>query len=49
MKTLANNFAAVNWSGGGIIKEAGVLWDITSITLAAANFPELVATTPQKT
>ncbi|EMD85057.1 hypothetical protein COCC4DRAFT_31650 [Bipolaris maydis ATCC 48331] len=39
----------VNWSGGGQIKDPNVLWDINSLTLAAANFPDLVALTPQRT
>ncbi|XP_014562071.1 hypothetical protein COCVIDRAFT_22035 [Bipolaris victoriae FI3] len=39
----------VNWSGGGQIKDPNVIWDINSLTLAAANFTDLVAMTPQRT
>jgi hypothetical protein len=41
-------FPGVNWSGGGQIKETDVIWDVTSLTVAAANFPDLVAMTPQR-
>lgn len=41
--------AAVNWSGGGNIKEPNVLWDISNLTLAAAMFPHKVMHTPQRT
>ena len=40
---------AVNWSGGGQIKDSNIIWDVNSLTLAAANFPDLVAMTPQRT
>jgi len=39
---------AVNWSGGGQIKEIDAVWDIDSLTTAASNFPELCAMTPQR-
>lgn len=39
---------AVNWSGGGKIKDENVLWNISSLTLAAANFADRVAECPQK-
>ena len=40
---------AVNWSGGGSIKDPTDDWDIASLKKAAAAFPELVAITPQRT
>lgn len=40
---------AVNWSGGGSIKEPSEAWTIESMTNAAAQFPDLVAMTPQRT
>ncbi|KAI6780910.1 uncharacterized protein J7T54_007390 [Emericellopsis cladophorae] len=39
----------VNWSGGGQIKPTNAIWDVNSLTLAAANFPENVSRTPQRT
>ena len=40
---------AVNWSGGGSIKNAGEDWTIETLKMAAAAFPDLVAVTPQRT
>lgn len=40
---------AVNWSGGGSIKDPEEAWTITSIQRAAAAFPDLVAICPQRT
>ncbi|ETI27792.1 hypothetical protein G647_00241 [Cladophialophora carrionii CBS 160.54] len=45
---MAETTISVNWSGGGQIKETDVIWDVTSLTIAAANFPDLVAMTPQR-
>ena len=40
---------AVNWSGGGSIKNPGEDWSIDTLKMAAAAFPDLVAITPQRT
>ncbi|CEO58470.1 hypothetical protein PMG11_03194 [Penicillium brasilianum] len=40
---------AVNWSGGGRIKDPTEDWSIASLKKAAAAFPDLVAITPQRT
>lgn len=40
---------AVNWSGGGSIKDPLDDWTIDSLKRAAAAFPDLVAITPQRT
>lgn len=40
---------AVNWSGGGRIKDPSEDWSIASLKKAAAAFPDLVAITPQRT
>ncbi|KAH7358861.1 hypothetical protein B0T11DRAFT_341079 [Plectosphaerella cucumerina] len=40
---------AVNWSGGGSIKNPGDDWSIATLKRTAAAFPELVAITPQRT
>jgi hypothetical protein len=40
---------AVNWSGGGSIKDPSDDWDISTLKKAAAAFPDLVAITPQRT
>lgn len=40
---------AVNWSGGGSIKNPSEDWSIDSLKKAAAAFPDLVAITPQRT
>jgi len=40
---------AVNWSGGGSIKNPQDDWDIDTLKKAAAAFPECVAITPQRT
>ncbi|KAJ5263841.1 hypothetical protein N7478_011446 [Penicillium angulare] len=40
---------AVNWSGGGRIKDPTEDWSISSLKKAAAAFPDLVAITPQRT
>lgn len=40
---------AVNWSGGGSIKEPSEPWTMESMTKVAAAFPDLVAMTPQRT
>jgi len=40
---------AVNWSGGGSIKDPSDDWDINTLKKAAAAFPDLVAITPQRT
>lgn len=40
---------AVNWMGGGQIKDSKQLWDIESVYAAAAAFPQNVAKTPQRT
>ena len=40
---------AVNWSGGGSIKDPTEDWNIDSLKKAAAAFPDLVAITPQRT
>jgi hypothetical protein len=40
---------AVNWSGGGSIKDPSEAWTIESMKKAAAAFPDLVAITPQRT
>ncbi|KAL1622537.1 hypothetical protein SLS56_008715 [Neofusicoccum ribis] len=39
----------VSWSGGGSIKPMNEPWTIDTLRAAAAKFPELVATTPQRT
>ncbi|KAB2572405.1 hypothetical protein DBV05_g8943 [Lasiodiplodia theobromae] len=39
----------VSWSGGGNIKPMDEPWTIDTLRAAAARFPELVATTPQRT
>ncbi|GME51320.1 Phenylacetyl-ligase [Neofusicoccum parvum] len=39
----------VSWSGGGNIKPMNEPWTIDTLRAAAAKFPELVATTPQRT
>ena len=49
MKTSTETTVTVNWSGGGQIKPSDAIWDVNSLTLAAANFPDLVAKTPQRT
>ncbi|KAF2497632.1 hypothetical protein BU16DRAFT_457309 [Lophium mytilinum] len=40
---------AVNWSGGGSIKDPEEAWTMESMKKAAAAFPDLVAITPQRT
>ncbi|VUC37255.1 unnamed protein product [Clonostachys rosea] len=40
---------AVNWSGGGSIKDPLDDWTIDNLKRAAAAFPDLVAITPQRT
>jgi hypothetical protein len=40
---------AVNWSGGGSIKNPGDDWSIATLKRTAAAFPDLVAITPQRT
>ncbi|OJJ42180.1 hypothetical protein ASPZODRAFT_35469, partial [Penicilliopsis zonata CBS 506.65] len=40
---------AVNWSGGGSIKDPGDDWTFGVLKGAAAAFPDLVAITPQRT
>lgn len=40
---------AVNWSGGGSIKNPKDDWGIDTLKMAAAAFPECVAITPQRT
>ena len=40
---------AVNWSGGGSIKNPQDDWSIEALKKAAAAFPDLVAITPQRT
>jgi hypothetical protein len=40
---------AINWSGGGSIKDPEEGWTVDSITKVAAAFPDLVAITPQRT
>jgi len=40
---------AVNWAGGGSIKDPGLDWNITTLKQAAAAFPDFVAITPQRT
>ncbi|KAK0629294.1 hypothetical protein B0T17DRAFT_652973 [Bombardia bombarda] len=40
---------AVNWSGGGSIKDPSEEWSIATLKRAAAAFPDLVAITPQRT
>ncbi|KAF2007639.1 hypothetical protein P154DRAFT_152 [Amniculicola lignicola CBS 123094] len=40
---------SVNWSGGGKLKKEDAVWDVNSLTLAAANFPDKVMMTPQRT
>ncbi|CAO2650018.1 Nn.00g013100.m01.CDS01 [Neocucurbitaria sp. VM-36] len=49
IQTSTETTITVNWSGGGQLKDTNVIWDVNSLTLAAANFPELVAMTPQRT
>lgn len=49
VETSTETTVTVNWSGGGQIKASDVLWDVNSLTLAAANFPDLVSRTPQRT
>lgn len=49
LETNTETTVSVNWSGGGKIKDDNVLWNVESLTLAAANFPDRVAETPQKT
>jgi hypothetical protein len=39
---------AVNWSGGGQLKEVNAPWDVDTMLQVAYNFPELVAMTPQR-
>lgn len=39
---------AVNWSGGGSIKNPNKDWHIDTLKQAAAAFPDLVAMTPQR-
>ncbi|KAK5679287.1 hypothetical protein LTS10_008102 [Elasticomyces elasticus] len=48
MESNTETSISVNWSGGGQIKQTNVIWDIDSLTLAAVNFPDLVAMTPQR-
>jgi hypothetical protein len=40
---------AVNWSGGGSIKDPSDEWTINTLKKTAAAFPDLVAITPQRT
>ncbi|KAK3389204.1 hypothetical protein B0H63DRAFT_536977 [Podospora didyma] len=40
---------AVNWSGGGSIKDPAEEWSIATLKSTAASFPDLVAITPQRT
>lgn len=40
---------AVNWSGGGSIKDPADEWTINTLKKTAAAFPDLVAITPQRT
>jgi hypothetical protein len=40
---------AVNWSGGGSIKDPSEAWTIEAMKKAASAFPDLVAITPQRT
>ncbi|RTE82404.1 hypothetical protein BHE90_003036 [Fusarium euwallaceae] len=49
IKNSTETTVTVNWSGGGQIKPSNSIWDVNTLTLAACNFPDLVAQTPQKT
>ncbi|KAM0425738.1 hypothetical protein ACHAPT_008986 [Fusarium lateritium] len=49
IKNSTETTVTVNWSGGGQIKASNAIWDVNTLTLAACNFPDLVAQTPQKT
>ncbi|KAL7932791.1 hypothetical protein V8C35DRAFT_306790 [Trichoderma chlorosporum] len=49
MKSSTETTVTVNWSGGGQIKPSNAIWDVNTLTLAACNFPDLVAKTPQRT
>ncbi|KAL7911420.1 hypothetical protein GGI35DRAFT_492688 [Trichoderma velutinum] len=49
MKSSTETTVTVNWSGGGQIKPTNAIWDVNTLTLAACNFPDLVAKTPQRT
>ncbi|RSL47245.1 hypothetical protein CEP54_013484 [Fusarium duplospermum] len=49
IKNSTETTVTVNWSGGGQIKPSNAIWDVNTLTLAACNFPDLVAQTPQKT